>query len=77
MFQGDFSHELNDRKSQIPRVNALKYRVVEMEFRQIDSPLSLETSRSHTCFCHAPTVETAENMAVLNVDYIAWIITVC
>ena len=29
------------------------------------------------CFCHAPTaVETAENMAALNVDYIAWIITV-
>ena len=31
-------------------------------------------------FCHSPTtqlaVETAENMAALNVDYIAWIITV-
>ena len=35
---------LNDRKSQIPRVKALKYRVaynlVEMSFRQIDSSLS-------------------------------------
>ena len=33
-----------------------------------------------TCFRHAPTVylavETAENMATLDVDYIAWIITV-
>ena len=32
------------------------------------------------CFCHAPTVwlavETAENMAALNVDYSALIITV-
>ena len=32
------------------------------------------------CFCHVPTVwlqvETAEKMAVLNVDYITWIITV-
>ena len=34
-------------------------------------------SEKNTCFYHAPTaVETAENMAALNVDYIAWIITV-
>ena len=34
-------------------------------------------SEKNTCFCHAPTaVETVENMAALNVDYIACIITV-
>ena len=33
--------------------------------------------KQSTCFYHAPTaVETAENMAALNVEYIAWIITV-
>ena len=36
VFQDDFLHEnilpLNDSKSQIPRVKALRYRVFEMEF---------------------------------------------
>ena len=88
---------LNDRKSQIPRVKALKYRVFEMEFlshRQLSQfgyiffglhAISTKPSRSHAksesisiCFCHAPTaVETTENMAALNVNYIVgWIITV-
>ena len=46
----------------------------------------MKPSRSHTKsernvrFCHAPTVyladKTAENMAVLNIDYIEWTKTV-
>ena len=36
-----------------------------------------KTWKQSTCFCHAPTaVEIAENMAALNVNYIAWITTV-
>ena len=48
VFQDDFDMKtnllLNDRKSQIPRGKALKYRVVEMGFCQKDSSLSLETT---------------------------------
>ena len=69
---------LNDRKSQFSRVKAVNIVQLEWSFCQIDSSLSLETCRQYkafkkprkkqkqsTCLCHA----------ALNVDYIAWIIT--
>ena len=61
--QTDSSLSLDTFSSYMPSVRSL--------------PEATQKAKETTCLCHAPTaVETAENMAALNVDYIAWIITV-